>query len=106
MSQNNFPLIPHNDYIIVRPVKLQRKTAGGIIKPDKARTPTVFGQVMAVATGETTQGFIPGEIVCFSDYAGIQMELNDVRYLALEPQDILGTCPLPWSGGKGQESDG
>ena len=80
-------IIPENKRIIVRPSKAQEKTAGGILIPDSAKEKPQKGEVVSVNPASTN--YFVGEIVIFSKYGGIEIELNGEELLVIKEDDIL-----------------
>lgn len=88
---------PLHDRIIVRRVEEEEKTKGGIIIPDSAKEKPMEGEVISVGKGKKTEdGKVlkmdvkAGDRVLFSKYAGTEVKLDDVEYLIMREDDILG----------------
>lgn len=64
------------------------KTAGGIYVPDVAKEKPQRGIVEAV--GSEVKEVKVGDIVLFDKYSGSKIKLNDVEYLIIKEEDILG----------------
>ncbi len=64
------------------------KTAGGIYVPDVAKEKPQKGTVEAV--GSEVKELKVGDVVLFDKYSGSKIKLNDVEYLIIKEEDILG----------------
>lgn len=64
------------------------KTAGGIYVPDVAKEKPQKGTVVAV--GSEVKELKVGDAVLFDKYSGSKIKLDDVEYLIIKEEDILG----------------
>jgi chaperonin GroES len=90
-------LTPLYDRVLVRRLKSEDKTAGGIVIPDTAKEKPQKGVVVEVGTGKTLDdGKIrpidvkPGDQVMFGRYAGDDIILDEVDHVILRAEDLLG----------------
>lgn len=88
---------PLGDRILVKRIKEEDKTKGGIIIPDAAKEKPQEGKVVAVGKGkitETGQLVVPevkaGERILFGKYSGSEVKLDDEEHLIMREDDILG----------------
>ncbi len=88
---------PLQDRVIVKRVKEEEKTKGGIIIPDTAKEKPIEGEVIAVGAGKTLDdGTLrkpevkPGERILFGKYSGTEVKLEGEEHLILREDDILG----------------
>lgn len=88
---------PLYDRIIVRRVKEEEKTAGGIIIPDTAKEKPQEGKVVAVGEGKRTDdGKIhklivkKGDRILFGKYSGSEVTIDGTECLIMREDDILG----------------
>jgi chaperonin GroES len=88
---------PLYDRIIIRRIKEQEKSAGGIIIPDTAKEKPMEGEVVAVGSGKVQEdgslrkpGVGVGDRVLFGKYNGNDITLNDEELLIIREDDILG----------------
>ncbi|TET63372.1 co-chaperone GroES [Candidatus Aerophobetes bacterium] len=79
---------PLQDRIVVKRVKEEEKTKGGIIIPEIAKEKPVQGKVIAV--GDTTQSIKVGSRVLFGRYMGTEILIDDVEHLIMREDDVLG----------------
>jgi chaperonin GroES len=90
-------LHPLQDRIIVRRVKEEEKTRGGLIIPDTAKERPLEGEVVAVGSGKRLEdGTVvaldvkQGDRVLFGKYAGTEIKLDGVDHLILREEEVLG----------------
>jgi chaperonin GroES len=88
---------PLGDRILVKRIKEEEKTKGGIIIPDTAKEKPQEGEVVAVGKGKTTEEgkLLPpdvkaGDRILFGKYAGSEVKLEGEEHLILREDDILG----------------
>jgi chaperonin GroES len=88
---------PLQDRIIVKRVKEEEKTKGGIIIPDTAKEKPIEGKVIAVGNGKVQEdGKVrpldvkAGDTVLFSKYAGTDIKIDGEEHLIMREDDILG----------------
>ncbi|HUU41372.1 MAG TPA: co-chaperone GroES [Desulfatiglandales bacterium] len=88
---------PLHDRVLVKRVKEEDKTKGGIIIPDTAKEKPIEGMVIAVGSGksEGEQGKkVPlevkkGDKVLFSKYAGTEITIDGEEHLIMKEEDII-----------------
>jgi chaperonin GroES len=88
---------PLQDRVIVKRVKEEEKTKGGIIIPDTAKEKPVEGEVIAVGNGKVQEdGSLrkldvkAGDRILFGKYSGTEVKLDGEEHLILREDDILG----------------
>ena len=88
---------PLGDRILVKRIKEEEKTKGGIIIPDTAKEKPQEGKVVAVGKGKTNEEgkLIPlevkaGDKILFGKYSGSEIKLEGEEHLILREDDILG----------------
>ena len=88
---------PLHDRVIVKRVKEEEKTKGGIIIPDTAKEKPIEGEVVAVGNGKVLEdGTVKkldvkvGDRVLFGKYSGNEIKVDGVDHLILREDDILG----------------
>jgi len=89
---------PLGDRILVRRIKEEEKTKGGIISPDTAKEKPPEGKVVAVGKGKANEKdgkLIPlevkaGDKILFGKYSGSEIKLEGEEHLILREDDILG----------------
>lgn len=89
---------PLGDKIIVKRDEPTARTESGIYLPETAKDKPKQGKIVAVGNGilnKETGEYIPfsvkkGDAVIFSSYAGTEVKIDDVDYLIMTEEDILG----------------
>jgi chaperonin GroES len=88
---------PLHDRVIVKRVKEEEKTKGGIIIPDTAKEKPQEGLVIAVGSGriegegkkKTPLEVKKGDRVLFSKYAGTEITIEGEEHLIMKEEDII-----------------
>ncbi|MGA7764533.1 MAG: co-chaperone GroES [Candidatus Binataceae bacterium] len=88
---------PLGDRILVKRIKEEEKTKGGIIIPDTAKEKPQEGKVVAVGKGKMTeQGKLvapdvkAGDKILFGKYSGSEVKLDGEEHMIMHEDDILG----------------
>lgn len=88
---------PLRDRVLVKYSEEAGKTAGGLYIPDSAKEKPQKGEIVAVGAGRVTDdgklqpmSVKAGEIVLFDKYSGSKVTMDDVEYLIIREEDILG----------------
>ena len=94
MASNIRPL---QDRLIVKRLKEEETSKGGIIIPDSAKEKPAEGQVVAVGNGKVlNDGSVrpleikAGDRVLFGKYSGTEVKFNGEEHLILREDDVLG----------------
>ncbi len=87
---------PLQDRVILKRVKEEEKTKGGIIIPDTAKEKPIEGEVVAVGNGKHLEdGTLRkldvkvGDRVLFGKYTGTEVKLEGEERLIVREDDIL-----------------
>ena len=88
---------PLGDRVVVRRIKEDQKTAGGIIIPDTVQEKPQEGEVISAGPGalDNNGKLIPttvkaGEYVLFGKWSGTEVKLDGEELLIMKESDILG----------------
>jgi chaperonin GroES len=88
---------PLHDRVVVRRVKEEEKTRGGIIIPDTAQEKPQEGEVIAVGPGardEDGEYIKPdvkvGDRVLFGKWSGTEVKIDGEELLIMKESDIMG----------------
>ena len=88
---------PLQDRVIVRRVKEEEKTKGGLFIPDTAKEKPVEATVVAVGNGKILEdGTVrkldvkAGDRILFGKYSGTEVKIEGEEHLILREDDILG----------------
>jgi chaperonin GroES len=87
---------PLQDRVIIRRVKEEEKSKGGIIIPDTAKEKPIEGEVIAVGSGKVQKNgkvrpldVKAGDRVLFGKYSGNEIKLDGVEHVILTEDDVL-----------------
>ena len=90
-------LRPLHDRVVVRRVKEEEKTKGGIIIPDTAKEKPQEGEVVAVGKGLAGEDgktvaldVKKGDRVLFGKWSGTEVKVDGQDLLIMKESDILG----------------
>ncbi|MEM9365716.1 MAG: co-chaperone GroES [Planctomycetota bacterium] len=90
-------LQPMGERIVVQREEGESTTAGGIVLPDSAKEKPARGTVVALGSGRLLDDgsraesqLAVGDRVLFTSYAGETVEIDDVEYLLMREDDVLG----------------
>jgi chaperonin GroES len=88
---------PLHDRVLVKRVKEEEKTKGGIIIPDTAKEKPIEGEVLAVGNGKILDNgqvrkpdVKVGDRVLFGKYSGQEVKIDGEERLILREEDIVG----------------
>ena len=88
---------PLQDRILVKRMKEEDKTKGGIIIPDSAKEKPIEGEVVAVGNGKHDKDgklialeVKVGDKILFGKYAGTEVKIDGEEHLLLREDDVLG----------------
>ncbi|MDE2165646.1 MAG: co-chaperone GroES [Alphaproteobacteria bacterium] len=88
---------PLHDRVVIRRLKQEEKTAGGIIIPDTAQEKPQEGEVVAVGPGaRDDQGKLhppevkAGDRVLFGKWSGTEVKLDGEELLIMKESDLMG----------------
>ena len=90
-------LRPLHDRVVVRRVKEEEKTAGGIIIPDTAKEKPQEGVVVAVGNGaigddneRVPLDVKPGDKILFGKWGGTEVKIDGEDLLIMKESDVMG----------------
>ena len=88
---------PLQDRVIVKRVKEEEKSKGGIIIPDTAKEKPQEGEVVAVGPGRMTEEgkrvsmeVKAGDRVLIGKYSGTDVKIDGNEYVILREDEVLG----------------
>jgi chaperonin GroES len=88
---------PLHDRVLVRRVKADEKTAGGIIIPDTAKEKPQEGEVVAAGSGiRSDDGKVTpldvkkGDKILFGKWSGSEVTIDGEELIIMKESDILG----------------
>ena len=88
---------PLGDRVLVQPLEKDEIKKGGIIIPDSAKEKPQEGKIVAAGPGKRdNEGKIvpmdvkAGDRILYGKYSGTEIKIDDVEYLIMHQEDILG----------------
>jgi len=97
-------LKPLQDWVLIKSLEPEEKTAGGIIIPESAKEKPTEGIVLAVGPGkyksdkedEKKKKFVPtvlkpGQRIIYGKYSAREFEFDREKITMLREEDVLGT---------------
>jgi chaperonin GroES len=88
---------PLGDRILVKRIKEEDKTKGGIFIPDTAKEKPQEGKIVAVGKGKITEAgklvapeVKAGDTVLFGKYSGSEVKLDGEEHMIMREEDLLG----------------
>ena len=89
---------PMNDRVLVKRLEPKEQMRGGIIIPDTAKEKPQEGEIIAVGPGKRSEdgskvqvmAVKAGDKILFGKYAGTDVKIDDVDYIIMREDDILG----------------
>lgn len=87
---------PLGDHVVVKRMKEEEKSKGGIIIPDTAKEKPIEGEVIAVGNGKELKGgksrpvdVKVGDRILFGKYSGNEVKVAGEDHLIISEGDIL-----------------
>jgi chaperonin GroES len=88
---------PLHDRVLVRRVKEEEKTRGGIIIPETAQEKPQEGEIIAVGPGARDEAgkLVPldvkvGDKILFGKWSGTEVKLDGEELLIMKESDVMG----------------
>jgi len=88
---------PLHDRVLIKRLDKENTSPGGIVIPDTAAEKPVMGEVVAAGSGKLLDNgelrklsVNVGDQVLFGKYAGTEVKLDDVEYLVMREDEIMG----------------
>jgi chaperonin GroES len=81
---------PIGKRVLIKPVKEEERTKGGIYIPESAKEKKKQGIVVEVGTVEDKEFPIKnGDLILYSGYSSEELEFDGEKYLILESKDVI-----------------
>ncbi|VVB92456.1 10 kDa chaperonin [uncultured archaeon] len=81
---------PLGKRILIKPVKEEEKTRGGIFIPETAKEKKKQGIVMEIGTVEDKEFPVKkGDVILYTGYSSEELEVDGEKYLILESKDVI-----------------
>ena len=88
---------PLDDRVVVKPLDVEEKTAGGLVLPDTAKEKPQTGEILAVGPGKRNKdgdraplAVKVGDQVIYGKYSGTEIKVEGEELKILRESDILG----------------
>ncbi|MBI3619614.1 co-chaperone GroES [Candidatus Roizmanbacteria bacterium] len=95
-TTTGFSIKPLFDYVLVKPLEGETKTASGIVLPDSAKEKPQMGEVMAVGPGaindegKTMPILVKvGQKVLYKKWGGNEVKVGREEWLLIEQKDVM-----------------
>lgn len=91
MSAGKKLIQPLHDRVVVEPIEVDSKSAGGIIIPDTAKEKPNRGIVYSCGKGIKGEPMTVknGDTVLYGKFAGQEIGISDKKYLIMRESDIM-----------------
>jgi chaperonin GroES len=93
---------PLHDRVVIRRIKEDTQSKGGIIIPETAREKPMQGEVVAVGPGRRDEAgklvsidVKAGEIILFGKWSGTEVKIDGEELLIMQENDIMGVIITP-----------
>jgi len=87
---------PTFDYVLIRPLAQQERTASGILLPDSAKEKPQMGEIMAVGPGGMNDEgktlpmhFKVGQKVMYKKWGGNEVKVETEEWMLIEQKDLM-----------------
>jgi chaperonin GroES len=90
IRRNQMSFQPLGNRVLIKREEQTNTTASGIIIPDSAKEKPLEGEVIAVGEDAVESGINVGDTVVFPKYSGTEITIEEVEYLIMSSDDILG----------------
>ncbi|MCZ7356169.1 MAG: co-chaperone GroES [Candidatus Methanoperedens sp.] len=81
---------PIGKRVLIKPMKEEEKTKGGIFIPETAKEKKKQGIVVELGTVEEKEFPIKkGDIILYAGYSSEEMEVDGEKYLILDTKDVI-----------------
>ncbi len=96
MSDTTHNIQPLFDYVLIKPLDAEEKTASGIYLPDSAKEKPQMGEVMAIGPGAFDEDgeVMPmvvkiGQKVLYKKWGGNEVKVGTAEWMLIEQKDIM-----------------
>ena len=96
-KENPMKFRPLHDRVVVRRVKSEEKTSGGIIIPDTAKEKPQEGEIIAAGPGARDEAgkLVPldvkaGDRILFGKWSGTEVKIDGEELLIMKESDVMG----------------
>jgi chaperonin GroES len=78
-----------NDYIVVEPIKEERKTSGGLLLTDDTDTDNRYKKAKVVSVGNLAELIKEGSVVMYDQHAGHDITYDNLLYKVIKLRDVV-----------------
>ncbi len=82
-------VVPLGSRLLIKPIKEEKKTDGGIVLPDTAKEKPMKAEVIEVGKEVEEIDVKPTDKVLYSKYAGTEIKIDDDDYIIIDEDDVL-----------------
>ena len=79
---------PVRDVVLIRPLKAEEKTKGGIFLPPAAKEKNTKGEILAIGK-DVPDEVEKGDIVLFGQYSGTELTMDKQNYVLVPYKNLL-----------------
>ncbi len=79
---------PIGERLLIKPIKEEVKSAGGIVLPEKAKEKSQKAEVIEIGSSDEISVKV-GDQVIFAKYSGNEIKMDDEDYVIIDWSDIL-----------------
>lgn len=83
------PITPLGDRVVAVREAAPEKTASGLYLPTESKEKPTMAKVVAV--GPDAKHVKKGDRIIYKEYSTTELTINDVEYLIVKEEDVLGT---------------
>jgi len=96
IAQKNMNLKPLSNHVVLKPLEEEKVTKSGLVIPETVSEKPTRAEVIAVGPGKKNEKgeAVPvlvkvGDVVLFKKYGPDEIEIDGIKYLVCEEEDIL-----------------
>jgi len=78
-----------NDYIVVQPIKEEKKTSGGLLLTDDTDLDNRYKKALAISVGNLADIINEGMVVMYDQHAGHDVDYEGELYRIIKLRDIV-----------------
>ncbi len=79
---------PLGERVLIKPIKEEKKSEGGLVLPDTAKDKPQRAKVIAVGDSDEIK-VKEGDTVIFAKYAGTEIKIDEEDYIIIDNGDLL-----------------
>lgn len=83
-------LLPIGDKLLVAPIPVEERTAGGIFVPETSRTTPDKGTILEIGDDVESEKLTKGTTVLFRKNSGSSVHYEGTEYIILPVKEVIG----------------